>query len=210
MPHVIAIGNSKGGVGKTTTTLALASNLASEGYKTLILDADNNQHSIEEFHDSGFIDFDLETIGSSKEYNNLPKLIDLHAYDFILIDTSPHSHAESLFAEILEDADTVLTVIKPSPKDYFAFKKIMAEILNDSLSKNPNQKQHILINMVKPLMSKSQKESIEAIHELDFNVLNTMLKERVYFETLGLEKRSDPKAELEIKEIIEELKLIKE
>ena len=40
MGKVIAITNQKGGVGKTTTTINLASNLAHEGMRTLVLDLD--------------------------------------------------------------------------------------------------------------------------------------------------------------------------
>jgi len=207
MPEVIAIGNSKGGVGKTTVTLALTDYLTKKlGKKVFVIDADNNQHSIEEFHQAGLIDFDFTTVDSVARYNALNDVFDLKKYDYILIDTAPHSHTENLFDEILSDAEIVLTVIKPSPKDFLAFNKIMSSVLKHSKAKNQDQKQYLLINEVKHMMSNVQKESIEAIEsENNVQVLKSTLGQRTYFESLGLEKRTDRKAELEIEALSKEL-----
>jgi chromosome partitioning protein len=43
--EVIAVINQKGGVGKTTTTVNLSANLASRGYKVLVVDLDPQGHS---------------------------------------------------------------------------------------------------------------------------------------------------------------------
>ena len=39
-PYIIAIANEKGGVGKTTTTLAIGTILAERGHKILMIDLD--------------------------------------------------------------------------------------------------------------------------------------------------------------------------
>lgn len=43
--RVISIANSKGGVGKTTTTVSLAEAFAAEGYKTLVVDLDSQANA---------------------------------------------------------------------------------------------------------------------------------------------------------------------
>lgn len=206
MAKFIALGNSKGGVGKTTVSLVITDYLANIGKKVLVIDADNNQHSIEEFKDAGLINFDFEIVDSVKKYQSLADIYDIESYDYVLIDTAPHSHTETLFEAIIEDADIVLTVIKPSAKDYFAYNKIMFPVLTHAKKNNAEQEQFLLINLVKHLMNKSQQEAIEAIRsDESVKTLDAMLYDRVFYETLGLEHREDLKAQAEIKALMNEL-----
>ncbi|MGD9972737.1 MAG: ParA family protein [Desulfatirhabdiaceae bacterium] len=45
MPRIITVGNHKGGVGKTTTTVNLSDGIAREGFRVLVIDADPQGNS---------------------------------------------------------------------------------------------------------------------------------------------------------------------
>ena len=46
---IISVSNQKGGVGKTTTAVTIASELALKNYKTLIIDCDPQSNSTSSF-----------------------------------------------------------------------------------------------------------------------------------------------------------------
>lgn len=109
MTHVIAIVQTKGGTGKTTTTMMLASALTERGHRVLVLDSDKQGSANEWFEDAGeALGFEVRWVPTDR---TLKTAISRYAgeesdYDFLLIDTPPGSN--SMFRAASEPADLAL------------------------------------------------------------------------------------------------------
>lgn len=116
----IAIINQKGGVGKTTVALHLATAFWQHGKDVLVLDLDP-QASATEWHDARAEKFPhVESIQPSR----LDKAVDSAkeiGTDILVLDTAPHSEATALDAA--RRADLVLVPCKPSIMDIRAMRK---------------------------------------------------------------------------------------
>jgi chromosome partitioning protein len=120
MAKVIAIANQKGGVGKTTISANLASELAAKGYAVRLLDADPQQ-SATQWAASG--DGVLSRITQTVDASNLTSFRrDLDAAkrgaDYVLIDTPPSFTDAALHAMVA--SDVILLPVQPSALDIMA------------------------------------------------------------------------------------------
>lgn len=112
-PKIIVVTNGKGGVGKTTTTMSLASILA-EKYKLLAVDADS-QGSFSWWvqQSKKGIGFDLAQETDPQLLENLRKVV---GYDLIIVDTPPALSSATL-AAVIPAADYLVLPTPPSPMD---------------------------------------------------------------------------------------------
>lgn len=112
--HVITIASVKGGVGKTTLSLLLATELALEGYRVAMLDCDLNQHGAA-FAEKATIQ-NLTVIGDVDEDNILPTLRNAKTgNDLIVIDLPGVSSTLALKA--FQRSSLVLIPSQPSLPD---------------------------------------------------------------------------------------------
>src|SRR5438105_9443658 len=88
MATIIAIANMKGGCGKTTTCMNLATGLAAVGYKVLVVDADPQASatSWRSLRPDADTPFSIVALPTAAIHREIPKLVANSSYEVVLID----------------------------------------------------------------------------------------------------------------------------
>lgn len=110
---IIAMSNPKGGAGKSTTALLLATYLAERGAKVCVLDADPNQ-PILDWKENGNTASTLEVIGGIKE-SNLMEHVERLNHQFVIIDLE--GTASLLVSRAIALSDFVIVPLQASAVD---------------------------------------------------------------------------------------------
>ncbi|MDT8448413.1 MAG: ParA family partition ATPase [bacterium] len=136
MTQIIAFGNQKGGVGKTTLAVHLAARLAQTGKKVLLLDADK-QASALDWASVREVEPLFTSIGLPKETIHKELKTLAQPYDWVVIDSPPHS--AGILRSILLASDLFLVPISPSALDVWSSKEMLdllaeARIFKESLA----------------------------------------------------------------------------
>lgn len=124
--NIVAVANTKGGVGKSTLATNLAIESAHHGLKTLLIDADPQASSISFLAVRGDREPSIEAFQLTKPifHDQLPKIAD--RFDLIFIDAGGRD--TPTFRSAVSGASFVLMPIEPSPFDAWASDS-MTEIL---------------------------------------------------------------------------------
>lgn len=206
----IAVLNQKGGVGKTTLSIHIASTLALTGKRVLLIDADA-QGSSQDWSSIRKKENLFNVVGISKNiiHKEMPTLSE--SYDHVVIDGPPH--VSSVSKSAIAAADFVLIPVQPSPYDIWASADIVNLIrdMKDTLSGIKEFDVAFVINRIIPntIIGKDVKEALEVYK--DIPVLKSTLTQRVTFaETAGegtsaIEDDPDSIAGKEIKSLVKEI-----
>lgn len=128
MQKTILFANQKGGVGKTTLSINLASGLKKLGFNPLVIDMDNQKSSSLILSQSQELKIDC-----LDHFTGLEKL----QYDFIIFDIAPRLNDRLI--DVIKLVDYVVIPIKPSLVDYLSSLDMIdniEKIINDKRRKN--------------------------------------------------------------------------
>jgi chromosome partitioning protein len=176
VPKVISILNQKGGVGKTTMAVHLATAFARAKKKVLLLDADP-QGSALDWAAARHGDKLFPVVGLPKPsiHKELPALA--ADYELMVIDGPPRVYEVARSA--IMASDLVLVPVQPSPYDVWAAKEII-DLLNEASVYKPTLLKAFTINR-KIVNTAIGRDVAEALSEYPIPVLQTAISQRVAF-----------------------------
>ena len=217
MGKVLLFGNVKGGVGKTTLATNTSVYLKNKGFKVLLMDADESQHSSSLWADRrDFLDSDkYSPIACIEKTGRINKaLVEMKGlYDYVVVDTGRSDSVELRSGLLVADKFIVPTA--PGQFDLEVLYKVQetiegAQINNESLesifviNKAPTN------NKIKFLEENARMFIEEDDVFSDIKIAKNTLHERVSYSHATIEGKSvlemsDQKAKIEVKKLIKEV-----
>jgi len=180
---IIAIVGNKGGVGKTTLSLNLASGLNKRN-RTAIIDADPQRSSLQwrAFSENDAISVYEAEEDLASQANTLRQ-----DYNQIVIDCPPSVYAPQT-NKALVVSDRAIIPVQPSPMDLWATVHILDAVEKARLT-NTELKPLLVINQLEPrtMLSKMIRE---VVSEIGIPVADTMIRRRAVFRSSALEGKS--------------------
>lgn len=181
--NIVALVGNKGGAGKTTLAINIASALNQLG-STLLIDADPQGSSLQ-WKAVGGEDSGLAVLEGAFGIDEQLQGVD--SYQYCVIDCPP-SVQSSQTREALEICDCVVIPVLPSPLDLWASVHIEEEV-NRARKVNRLLRPLMVINQMEPRTRLSQRVS-EVLQELNLPVAETTIRRRVAYRNAILQGRS--------------------
>ena len=170
--YVIAVVSQKGGVGKSTLAVHLATEATAQGQRALLLDLDPQGSAMEWASRRGDLPPDVSGANPASIGKEIDRAKD-DGYDLVIIDTAPHADHAALQAA--RAADLVAIPCRPSTFDIAAISATL------DLCKLANKQAFVVINAA-PIRSRVTTEAEEAIIEKGGQVSSVVIRQRVAFQ----------------------------
>ena len=202
---IISFINQKGGVGKTTLSINVASALANAGHKVLLIDADKQGSSTAWASLREETPFQVVSLARDNMAKDAMKLA--QDFDYTLIDAPPH--AESISRSVIIASDLVLMPIEPSGLSSWA-----SDVTVRQIQQAQDYKETLKCGFVvsrKIGNSVIGREIREMVAGSGIHVLETDIENRVAYAESGtmgqtiFEWGSDKKAQAEITNLTKEI-----
>ena len=180
---IIAIVGNKGGAGKTTLSINLATGLNNR-LKTAIIDADPQRSSLQwrAFSESDALSVYAADEALHDQVNEISQ-----DYDQIIIDCPPSVYAPQTNQALAISKHAVIPV-QPSPMDLWATVHIV-EAVENAQQDNPGLAPLLVINQLEPRTVLSRLVR-EAVSEIGIPVADAMIRRRAIFRSSALEGKS--------------------
>jgi chromosome partitioning protein len=179
---VITIANSKGGVGKSTTALILATMLAEDGASVTVLDCDPNRPIMT--WRGGQSASKIEVIGDTTENNVLSKIDFYRAQrQFVIVDLE--GTASRLTSRALSRAQLVLVPIQASAIDADQAARAIGLVREEEHSFERKIPYRVAFTRTSPaITSRIEKRIVDELREGNVPTMQTHLHERAAFKAM--------------------------
>ncbi|HJO03644.1 MAG TPA: AAA family ATPase [Acidobacteriota bacterium] len=158
MPHIFAVANTKGGVGKSTLAVNLAILAATQGKKVLLVDADPQGSGLQFLGVRGDDRPEFQGVQITQPiiHKQLPELAE--RFDYVLIDVGGRD--APVFRSALVAADTILIPMVPSVFDAWASEDVF-NVLSE-LSASQDIDARVILNQTTPTVI--AREALQSLH----------------------------------------------
>ncbi len=178
--QVIALISQKGGVGKSTLAVHLATEACAQGQRVLLLDLDPQGSAMEWANRRGDRPPDVSGANPASVAKEIEQAKG-DGFDLVVIDTAPHADHAALQAA--RAADLIAIPCRPSTFDIAAISATL------DLCKLANKQAVVVLNAA-PIRSRVTAEAVEAIVEKGGKVSPVVVYQRVAFQHCMIDGRT--------------------
>lgn len=179
--QVIALVNRKGGVGKTTLAVSLASALARNA-KVLVLDADPQASLLQWADQCDGFEFDTDSFDLASQ------VLDVEDYDYVIMDFPP-GFSDDEFDRLLPQLTQILVPINASPLDLWATVSFASLLDKNAQERGMSVRSFLVFNQIER-DNRFASSAIGAARGLGIKVAKTIIGKRAIYRTAALEGKA--------------------